>query len=229
MSMQRLGGLAAIIEAAAYVFGIAVGFSALAPFMAGTFGPLETVTFIAEHHALLYVWNAIILLLFGGVLVVLVLALHRHLRNAAPGLVATATAFGIIWAGLVIASGMIFNVGTSMVVDLIATDAGGAASTWQAISIVQDGLGGGNELVGGLWTLLVSWAALQARALPRVLNLLGIAVGVAGVITIVPGLSSVGIVFGLGQIVWFAWLGIAMVRTRARATNERTAAAATFA
>jgi len=212
MSMQRLGGLAAIIEAAAYVFGIAVGFSALAPFMAGTFGPLETVTFIAEHHALLYVWNAIILLLFGGVLVVLVLALHRHLRNAAPGLVATATAFGIIWAGLVIASGMIFNVGTSMVVDLIATDAGGAASTWQAISIVQDGLGGGNELV-----------------LPRVLNLLGIAVGVAGVITIVPGLSSVGIVFGLGQIVWFAWLGIAMVRTRARATNERTAAAATFA
>ena len=212
MNMQRIGGWAAIVEAAAYGFGIAVGFSALAAFMGGTLDPSETVAFIGDHYSLLYVWNTVIYLLFGVALVVLVIALHQRLEGASPGLVNTATAFGLVWAGLVLASGMIFNVGMDVVIDLQAAGDAGAASTWIAISAVQDGLGGGNELVGGVWTLLVSWAALQAKVLPRGLNGLGMIVGVAGIVTILPAASSLGIVFGLGQLVWFAWLGAVMAR-----------------
>ena len=220
MNMQRIGGWAAIVEAAAYGFGIAVGFSALAAFMGGTLDPSETVAFIGDHHSLLYVWNTVIYLLFGVALVVLVIALHQRLEGAAPGLVNTATAFGLVWAGLVLASGMIFNVGMDVVIDLHAAGDAGAASTWIAISAVQDGLGGGNELVGGVWTLLVSWAALRAKVLPRGLNGLGMIVGVAGIVTILPAASSLGIVFGLGQLVWFAWLGAVM--TRSAVVDRRT-------
>ena len=40
--------------------------------------------------------------------------------------------------------------------------------TWQAIEAVADGLGNGNgEILGGLWTLMVSLAALWAGGLPR--------------------------------------------------------------
>lgn len=71
----------------------------------------------------------------------------------------------------------------------------------------RNGLGGGYEIAGGIWVLLISIAALRPGALPRALNHLGIASATAGLVTIVPGLSEVGMVFSLGLIVWFAWLG----------------------
>ena len=76
------------------------------------------------------------------------------------------------------------------------------------------GLGGSNEVIGGIWILLVSWAALQSGQLPRVLNYLGVAIGVAGIISVVPALAELFIIiFALGQIVWFIWLGIVMLRS----------------
>lgn len=78
---------------------------------------------------------------------------------------------------------------------------------------MTDGLGGGNEIVGGIWLLLVSWAALQIGGLPKTLNYLGVVVSVAGILTVVPALGKIGgAVFGLGLIVWFVWLGIVMLR-----------------
>ncbi len=35
----------------------------------------------------------------------------------------------------------------------------------------------------------------------------------AGLIILVPGVSDVGMVFGLGSIVWFAWAGVALLRS----------------
>ena len=39
------------------------------------------------------------------------------------------------------------------------------------------------------------------------LNWLGVAIGVAGVISVVPALKDLALGFGLLEIVWFAWLG----------------------
>ena len=63
---------------------------------------------------------------------------------------------------------------------------------------MENGLGSGNEVAGALWVLLVSWAALQAGGLPRGLNFLGVMIGVSGLLTFVPALELLGVVFGLG-------------------------------
>jgi hypothetical protein len=119
----------------------------------------------------------------------------------------------MIWATVIIASGMIFNSGMENVVDLYGKDPAQATTVWLAIDSVFDGLGGSNEVIGGIWILLVSWAALRAGQLPRVLNYLGVAIGVAGIISAVPALAELFIfIFALGQIVWFVWLGIVMLR-----------------
>ena len=125
-----------------------------------------------------------------------------------------AAAIGIIWAGSLIASGMAANAGLATIVALYAKDPTQAALTFQAIESITNGLGNANgEILGGIWTLLVSLAALRTGGLPRVLNILGLSVGAVGIITIIPALNALTGFFGLGQIVWFVWLGILLLRS----------------
>ena len=78
---------------------------------------------------------------------------------------------------------------------------------------VPEALVGRVEVVGGIWILLVTWAALLAGRLPRALNYLGVVIGLAGVLTVVPALGVLGIGFRLGEMVWIVWLGIVWVRS----------------
>ena len=212
-NLQKWGGLAALYEAAAYIFGMV--FFLLIVDYSGVVDPIEKVALLADTQAMIATMNLIIYVIFGVALVVLTLAIHERLKNGAPALMQIATAFGLIWAGVVIASGMVFNIGMGVVVDLFSTDPTQAATIWLAINAVADGIGGGIEILGGLWVLLISLAALQTQTYAKVLNFLGLLVGAAGIITIVPALGELGgMIFGLGQIVWFVWLGIAMLNRR---------------
>jgi hypothetical protein len=124
----------------------------------------------------------------------------------------------LIWAGVIIVAGTIHNSGMDTVVDLYRTNPEQAGTVWLAVDSVFAGLGGSNEVLGGIWVLLISWAALRAGGLPKVLNYLGVVVGAAGIVSIVPPLAEMFIyIFALGQIVWFIWLGITLLRGRTSA------------
>jgi len=214
-SLQKLGGVAALIMAGAFVVGFVFLVTLLANYGSLDVDPVQNVDFLMENQALVYLWHLIIYVVFGVFLVILTLALYERLKAGSPAMAQTATAFGIIWAGLMFASGMVANIGAGIVVDIYAygRDPAQAGSLWLALQFVVEGLGGGNEIVGGLWVLLASWAALRAGGLPRVLNYLGLVVSVSGLLTVVPALGELGgAVFGLGSIVWFVWLGIVMLR-----------------
>ena len=212
--LQKIGGIAALIEAVTFVFGFWVYLTVVesADFGSRDIPPEQNAAFLVDNQTIMYVWNLIIYVVFGIVLVVLALALHERLTAASPAIARVATAFGLIWAGLVIASGMVANIGTSVVVDLYGTDPAQAGAAWSTLDFVVNGLGGGNEIVGGLWVLLVSLAALRAGGSARALHVLGVVIGVAGLVTAIPALEVIGAVFGLGLIVWFVWLGIVMLR-----------------
>ena len=210
-TLQKWGGASALYEALAYMIGFA-GFIAVVN-VGGITDPLTKVNAIVENQGLLTVLMLIVYVFWGASLVVLSLALHERLDGHLSALARTATAFGIIWSLLVIASGMIYNVGMEAVVSLHATNPEQAATVWLAIESVFNGLGGGVEVVGGLWVILLSIAGLRSGNFSRPFNYLGFVVGVAGVVSVVPALSEIsGSIFGLTQIVWFAWLGVAMLR-----------------
>lgn len=102
---------------------------------------------------------------------------------------------------------MVANIGAAVVAEIYRQSPAQAASVWLSLMFVVNGLGGGNEIVGGLWLLLLSLAMLRSRQLRRALGYLGVVVSVAGLLTTVPPLKELGSVFGLGLILWFAWLG----------------------
>ncbi len=208
--LQKIGGVAALIEALTYLFGILGYILVLDPL--SVVDPVQKVTLLVDNQAFMYISNLFIYVVAGVFLVVLALALHERLKAGSPAMVQTATAFGLIWAGVVIAAGMIFNIGLGTVVDLYGKDPAQAATVWLAINSVYDGLEGGNVIFGSLWTLLVSWAALRTGRLPKALNYFGVVIGLAGLLTIAPALEVLMFVFGPGGIVWFVWLGIVMLR-----------------
>ncbi|HET6447388.1 MAG TPA: DUF4386 domain-containing protein [candidate division Zixibacteria bacterium] len=218
-NLQKMGGIAALYLAAAYIVGM-VGFLTVVD-VSGVVDPVQQVALMADNQAFLYIMHLIVYVVWGIFMVVLALALYKRLKASSPALAKTATVFGLIWAAVIIVAGMIYNVGMENVVDLYGKDPALAGTVWLTIDSVIEGLGGSNEVLGGIWILLISWAALQAGELPRVLNYLGMAVGVAGIISVVPSLAEIFIyIFALGQIVWFVWLGIVMLRSSPSAASE---------
>lgn len=210
-TQQRSTGLAALSLAVALVV-------AMLYFLVGTDSlavtdPAEKVDQLVTHQLGTHVMYLVAYVGFGLVLAVLVLGLHPRLSSIAPATARVASAIGLIWAGTLVASGAVYVYGMNAVVDLQATDPAAAVAAWQAIEPVALGLGGaGGEVLGGLWVLLVSLVALRGHALPRWLNGLGLAVGVVGIASTVPGLSAAVALFGLLQLCWFAGVGIALLR-----------------
>jgi hypothetical protein len=83
---------------------------------------------------------------------------------------------------------------------------------WRTVYTVVEGMGGGNEVVGGLWVLLISIAALQSQTLPKAFNVVGLFVGSVGVLTVYPA-DVLTEIFGVSQIVWFSWLGVTLLKS----------------
>jgi len=212
IDLNRAGAVAAFVQAAAYVVGFVVLATVLNPVGAESWSTAQKLGFVLDRKIGFQIWMIFIYVVFGIALVVLAVALHHRLRGQTSGLMQIATPFGLIWAGLVIASGMVASVGLDSVAALHVRDVEQAASLWVAIGAVQRGLGGGVEIVGGVWLMLLSVAALRTGALIRPLNHLGIVVGLTGLLTIVPPLGALGAVFGMGQILWFVGTGFVLLR-----------------
>ena len=124
-NLQKWGGAAALYEALAYIIGF-IGFIAVVN-VGGIADPAEKVAALIENQGLLTALHLVVYVAWGASLVVLSLALHERLDGENSALVRTATAFGLIWALLVIASGMIYNVGMDAVVVLAETAVAQAA------------------------------------------------------------------------------------------------------
>lgn len=217
-SLQKMGGIAALYMATAYVVGIILFLFVLD--YPNIVDPAQKVALLVDKQLTIYAMNLILYVIFGVFLIVLVLALYERLKAGAPAMMQMAAVIGIIWAGSLIASGMVSNAGIAPVIALYAKDPAQAALTWLGFEVVAEGLGNGNgEILGGLMTLLISWAALNTGGLPKFLNYLGVVVGLAGIISTIPGLSDLTGVFGMSQIVWFVWLAIIMLRPNPNAAR----------
>lgn len=206
--IQKIGGVAAIFQALIYITAF-IFYGALLVYPDANASAVEELNFLSDNYFTLSVLNLVSYVLFGILLAVLVVAIHQRLKNFAPSFSKLASAFGIIWVGLVIASGMIANVGLNTVIAM--EDPEKALLVWSSVSIIFEGLGGGNEIVGGIWVLLISIIALKGQLFSKPLNVLGLLVGIAGVLTVYP-LEIFTEIFGISQIIWFLRIGVFMIR-----------------
>lgn len=213
--LRKMGGLAALYLAVAYL--LAMPYFLVVVNYPDVTDPAAKVALLAASHGSMQAMYLVTYVVFGVALAVLALALHERLKLAAPLLAQVAVVVGLLWAFALVAGGLVFNAGMAAAVSLYPTNPDQAVALWQAVEPVAQGLGGsGGELLGGLWVLLVSIAGLRTAQLSRPLSWLGVAIGVAGIVSVLPPLRDAGYVFGLLQIAWFVWLGVGLLRAGER-------------
>lgn len=196
-----------------FVFGFALIAGPLRPYIGLVDRPDLALQFISDNYSLLYVWNAIIYLLFGVALLFLNAALSPSLGKARPVMKMLVLMFGGVWAAHVIASGMLANVSLGRVLAVAEVDTDMAEQLWLVLYTVTQGIGGNNELVGGLWLICLCLAG-RGVVFGHYLAVFGVVIGACGCLTLVPSLQYMGAVFGLGLILWFVLLAFSCARRR---------------
>ncbi|GAB5535933.1 MAG: hypothetical protein Rubg2KO_21820 [Rubricoccaceae bacterium] len=205
---DRLAGVAALGMAALYALGF-VYFGVVWAYPTEA-APPDRMAYLAEHHIAVGLAYGAIYLAFGGLLSVLVVRLRDRAAQSPSILAGVATLFGAVWVGLVVASGMLLTTGLRHTVDLAETDVPRAVDTWDTVALLAEALGGGNELVGGLWALLISASLWRGRLFSKRLNGLGLTVGGIGVATVIP-FETLTAAFGVVQLFWFVGVGCALL------------------
>jgi hypothetical protein len=158
-NLQKYGGVSALYMAAAFLIGIVL-FLVVLNYPSIT-DPVQKMTLLVEKQGIFFSTNLIMYVFFGIFLIALSLALYERLKSGPSALIQVATVIGFIWAGSLIASGMVSNAGMSVAVSLYAADTKQAALFWQEIEAVASGLSNSNgEILGGLFKLLVSLAGM---------------------------------------------------------------------
>ncbi|HEY9043460.1 MAG TPA: hypothetical protein VIN66_14855 [Rheinheimera sp.] len=209
-TLLRSGGLAAIGMALCYI-AMAVIFFGMLSIPAGL-DSAGKIQYLQQHHLLVASGYGIGYLLFGVLLAIVLQALHQVFASSPTALFRLAERFGNVWLVLMLASGMVALIGLQMVFRLMESDPQQALALYNTRNLLTEALGGGIELVGGLWVLLLSISGLQQQRLGKALHVLGLVVGALGILTVLHTLPYLKDAFGITQLIWFIWLGISLLR-----------------
>lgn len=207
-----IGGILAMIEAVLYIFGFMVLLLVFQPTIDEAKSGLDKLKYIIHNKAIYQAWIILIYVVFGLMLVPLTVTISENFKKQTTIWTKITPVFGFIWSALVIASGMIGVIGLEAVEKILLSDPNAALTSWETVEIIQNGIGGDVEIIGGLWVFLISITSLKEATFNTYLNYFGLIVGGAGILTIFPPHKDLGGVFGLTQIVWFIVIGIAMIK-----------------
>jgi len=213
-NMQKAGGIGAFVLASAYIIGIGLVFTLLDT--SGISDPIEKVGFIVDNYAAFYIWICMIYILAGIFLIPLTLGIKERLEACSQEkdpLFLLGAVFGLIWAVLILGSGLVHNTGLLETVKIYQENPQKAWEFWYLIETVHRGIGAEAEIPGGIWSLLVGLAALKTTAFPKWLNILAIIAGISGLLTIIPMLADYIIaLYALAHVIWWSGIGIVMLR-----------------
>ena len=211
--LQRAGGAAALTAALAFVFVFALAATILAPMTATDLAFSDYLSLHQAYGTLIYIWHFTMYIVFALCLTIVAIALHERLKEGSPYVSKIAAALGLMYSAFVILGGLLTIHGDEAVLALAARDPAGAETLHRTIAVIALCVDSSDRLLGCLWVGLAGVAALGSRTFPRGLAILSLVIGVPGIIGMAfPSMLALSYVFGLGIIVWSAWLGVVLLR-----------------
>ena len=215
---SRIGIGSSVYMAVAYITGILI-FIVVLKYPQIT-EDLDKVKLIVEMKSMMFVSNLIMYVVFGPVLILFILFLVSLLDNRQTVLVKFSAIIGYIWAGSLTASGMIANGAIEPITRHFSDNPEQAVYLWQMLDTVSLSIGNGNgEILGGLMTLGFGIAIMQNEHLSRGLGVFGIIVGFIGILSLIPPLADLAVIFGILQLGWFVLTGFSSISIKTDASK----------
>jgi hypothetical protein len=209
MKLQKVGGFGSI--GSAFIIAIFLVIVGLVFPRLGLVGPsdrMDPIKGIAAESAspITFFLLNLVLILCGIAFVLIILALRERMQANAPNVMRLALIGVSIAFALWLASGLIGIVGMRPIVS--AKD----ASAYRALMGVYFGLVIAGDHAVGWALLLIGWAALKIRALPRILSYLSVLVGIVFILDFAAKpLMPVSLFL---CILWNVWLGVVLLRSK---------------
>ena len=146
-------------------------------------------------------------------------SLREFIPSSPPHLGRFATAAGVTSAIMLLAAGVMGAVAVAIAIyqagrNVVDGQPGGM-SVYLTLNAIVSMLGLAAVFANGFWYMLTSRAALRSNRLPKGLCYLGLALAIVSLGSIVPPLTLLALPIGL---IWWAWLGIVMLRGTARSS-----------
>lgn len=224
---QKLGGVAALALSAlliadVVVFGSILRVAGLSPEDATN----GSAKFLAAQgtYETAFTLNDLNLVAIMVATLVVALVLYERWREKSARLAGMAVVFAVVSSAAYFCFALTLIAGTSSIVHLYGHDHAQGITAFVAFNSVTAGLRMAGRFAFGFFLILVGCAALQARDLSRPLAYLAI---LAGALDFAPGV--LGLAANILLIVWAAWLGFVLLRSRSViASAPRTAVAASM-
>jgi len=210
MKLQKIGGVGSIGLAclcAIYLVFFFLVFPSL-----GLIGPNDWI----DPAKTIAAWNAspisfflfdLEFILVSIAIILIVLALRERMQASAPNLMRIAVIGVSIACALWLAGALIDIIGKPPIIS--AKD---ASASRVAMGVVL-GLDIGGDHAWGWALLLIGWAALKTKGLPRILSYLSVLGGILGILVF--AVQPLMFVFTFLGIVWGVWLGVVLLRSKA--------------
>jgi len=210
MKLQKIGGVGSIGFACLCVIYL-VFFLLVFPRL-GFVGPSDWIDPVKSNAA----WNTspitFILInlesiLLSIALILIALALRERMQAGVPNLMRMVVIGVSIACVLWLASALIDITGNPLIVS--AQD----VSAKRAVIAMYFGLIFAGDHAWGWVLLLIGWAALKTKSLPRILSYLSLLGGILGILEF--AVQPLMFVFIFLGIVWGVWLGVVLLRSKA--------------
>lgn len=209
MKLQKIGGFASIAHAILLVIFLVIQLlvfprlGLLGP--SDWFDPAKSFDAMNASPITFFIFALVFILLSIAVILV-VLALRERMQASAPNLMRIALIGMSIACALWLAIGLIGIVGIPSIFS--AKD----ASAFRAVMAMLFGLGIAGDSAWGWALLLIGWAALRTRGLPRILSYFFVLRGVVMILEFAaPPLTVIGLLLG---IVFWPWLAIVLLQSK---------------
>lgn len=176
--------------------------------------PLEKLDILANFQTEMYIIMTIIYVIFGFSLAILSLVLFEKLKEKDDFLAKLSLIIWCFWAFAVIASGLIFNVWSALVVDIFRDNADLAVNSWIIIENISNAIWWWSEILWWVWMIILSTIMIKIKEL-KLISYLGFIVWISWILSDISAISEVmqGI-FWLTQIVWFIWLSVIFFKNK---------------
>jgi hypothetical protein len=217
LTLQRFGGVAAIVHAVAFVAGpvtLALVIASLGLRAGDMADPAKALPAVLKSYGGFAAWG-LMYVLVGATVLVMALAFDQRLREGATSLVRAATATGLIATAFFVAAGVLEMSSLAEIALRYSANHDQAGAAYLAFQAVADGLLSAASLTYGAWLVMAFWAAIRVKAFSRGLNYFGF---IWGIVAMLAPFSSDLATFQILGPVWALWMGVVLLRSPAVGT-----------